>query len=147
MMIVGFRVLNINDGTTWRGRDLNEILTQELALKERIEAGSKYSIVAVLKGECESPKFVCKSRSKVINREHELNELACEFNDEITLASATRNTEAHVVERLQQLVQCSTSQYTIVIPPKTQEIESGEGCGTWVGAMVYIPNREISQYS
>lgn len=144
-MIVGFRVLRICDGNIWAGRDSNEVLSEDRAIKELNEAGDGYQIVAVLKGEFQSPTFAGYSNS--INNDPDLNALACEFNDEITLNSATRDAGTDVVDRLQQLVQRSTTQYSIVIPNKTQEIESGEGCGTWVGALVYIPNRELLNYN
>lgn len=79
-----------------------------------------------------------------INSESELSRLAEEFDGEVNLSNPTDLASLPVIQAARDLVQQSSDRYTIVVPDNVETLWSGEGCGEWLPAMVYIPNKEIS---
>lgn len=78
-----------------------------------------------------------------INSDEELSSLASEFDGEVELSNPTDRASLKAINSARRLVQRSTDQFSIVIPDNVYSLWSGEGCGEWLPAMVYIPNKEI----
>lgn len=78
-----------------------------------------------------------------INSDADLEALAEEFDGEVSLSSSTDTATLPAINAARKLVQQSTDDFTIVIPDNAQTLWSGEGCGEWLPAMVYIPNKAI----
>lgn len=78
-----------------------------------------------------------------INSDTELEALAEEFDGEVSLSNPTDTAKLPAINAARKLVQQSTDDFTIVIPNNVQTLWSGEGCGEWLPAMVYIPNKAI----
>lgn len=78
-----------------------------------------------------------------LNTDDELVSLAQEFSGSIALADSTHKADSTLIEAARRLVQQSTSSYSIIIPNESESIESGEGTGEWLPALVFIPNNEI----
>jgi hypothetical protein len=81
-----------------------------------------------------------------INTNDELNNLAEEFSDSIKLVGGTERTSMNSIIAARRLVQKSTDSYSIVIPPASRSIWSGDGSGEWVAALVFVPNHEIEDF-
>lgn len=78
-----------------------------------------------------------------IQSDAELAVLAQEFDGEVELSNPTQYATSHVINIGRSLVQQSNVNYSIVIPDNVQSLWSGEGCGEWLPAMVYLPNHSL----
>lgn len=80
----------------------------------------------------------------VINSEQDLRSLATEFINTLTVNEATHIARNEEVDAAIRLAERSSSTHSVLIPDEPHAIESGEGCGVWIPALVYVPNREIN---
>jgi hypothetical protein len=145
-MIIGYQVQD-QHGNNWDDRPSYEILTEQTAIKELKLARARYrddnyNMIVILQGDIEEPTFENPSHAP-INCDEELSSLASEFDGEVELSNPTDLASLKAINSARRLVQRSTDQFSIVIPDNVYSLWSGEGCGEWLPAMVYIPNKEI----
>lgn len=145
-MIIGYQVQD-QHGNNWADRPSYEILTEQTAIKDLLDArnannNSLFVMIAIIEGDIEEPTFENPSHAP-INCDEELSSLASEFDGEVELSNPTDLASLKAINSARRLVQRSTEQFSIVIPDNVYSLWSGEGCGEWLPAMVYIPNKEI----
>ncbi len=89
-----------------------------------------------------------RDMNELLNSKKELTSLAVEFEGSISLADATYSPARNcVINAARNLLQTSTSQYSVVIPDRAPSIECGHGSGEWVTALVFLDNASISRNS
>ena len=76
------------------------------------------------------------SSEKAINDSHQLNALAGEFSDSLTVADSNSFRNSMVVHRARCLAQHSTNAYSILVPENDHVIEVDSG--HWVPALVFV---------
>jgi predicted signal transduction protein with EAL and GGDEF domain len=145
-MIIGYQVQD-QYGNNWDDRPSCEILTEQTAVKELKLARARYgddnfNMIVILQGDIKEPAFENATHAP-LNCDDELSSLASEFDGEVELTNPTDIASLKAINSARRLVQRSTEQFSIVIPDNVDSLWSGEGCGEWLPAMVYIPNKEI----
>lgn len=84
-----------------------------------------------------------KHRS-AINDNDDLISLAQEFDGQVLLSNPTDIATLHTINVARNLVQQSTENFTIIVPDNVESLWSGEGCGEWIPAIVYLPNKVLN---
>jgi hypothetical protein len=91
-----------------------------------------------------STSFIKETSTTEINSLDQLVELAKEFDGEVILSNPTDIAPMPVINKARDLIQQSNDEFTLVVPDNVQRLLSGSGCGDWLPALVYLPNKKTN---